>query len=187
MTLCFWHEARDACQFEQTGTFISNKDRIVEFRTSPGSQSAIQLVAPIQQLDLKDPTMSTEPNRLERRLAQRFEVHLPVAIHFDGRTVPGFTQDLTGRGVFFYTEAALGAGAPVELTFTMPSEITLSENMPVRCAGRVVRAAHSQAGQQNGIAVQIDAHEYLPSDQLTSHFVRVSPPRPGTTSRPITR
>ena len=96
--------------------------------------------------------MSTDPDRLEhslercleRRGAQRFEMHLPLAVHFDERTVPGFTQDLSGRGMFFYADAALPEGAVVELTFTMPSEITLGENMPVRCRGRVLRASSFQ-------------------------------------------
>jgi PilZ domain len=127
--------------------------------------------------------MSTDPNRLEHRLerrgAQRFEMHLPLAVHFDGRTVPGFTQDLSGRGIFFYAETALPEGAVVELTFTMPSEITLGENMPVRCRGRVLRASasqdgHSHVGQRSGIAVQLDSYEYLPSNEPNAQFVRVS-------------
>jgi hypothetical protein len=122
--------------------------------------------------------MSTDPNRLEHRLerrgAQRFEVNLPLAVHFDGRTAPGFTQDLSGRGIFFYAETALPEGAVVELTFTMPSEVTLAENMPVRCRGRVLRASPSQAGQRNGIAVQLDSYQYLPSNEPVAQFVRVS-------------
>ena len=47
--------------------------------------------------------------RLERRGAQRFEVNLPLAVRFEGRTVPGFTQDLSGRGIFFYAETNLPA------------------------------------------------------------------------------
>lgn len=132
--------------------------------------------------------MSTDPNRLERRGAQRFEVHLPLAVQFDGRTVPGFTLDLSGRGIFFYAETALPEGAVVELTFTMPSEITLGENMPVRCRGRVLRASASQAGQRRGIAVQLDAYEYLPSDEPITQFVRVSAASaPGATSGPVPR
>ena len=141
--------------------------------------------------------MSTDPNRLEHRLerrgAQRFEVHLPLAVHFEGRTVPGFTQNLSGRGIFFYAETALAEGAVVELTFTMPSEITLGENMPVRCRGRVLRASsargvHSHVGQRNGIAVQLDSYEYLPSNEPNAHFVRVSPSSAaGATSGPHPR
>ena len=123
--------------------------------------------------------MSTDPNRLERRGAQRFEVHLPLAVHFEGRTVPGFTQDLSGRGIFFYAETALPEGAVVELSFTMPSEITLGENMPVRCRGRVLRSSasqdgHSHVGQRSGIAVQLDSYEYLSSNAPDAQFVRVS-------------
>ena len=145
--------------------------------------------------------MSTDPDgpehqlerHLERRGAQRFEMHLPLAVHFDGRTVPGFTQDLTGRGVFLYAETMLPEGAVVELTFTMPSEITLGENMPVRCRGRVLRApspqgVHSDVSQRNGIAVQLDSYEYLPSNEATAHFVRVSVPgTAGATSGPHPR
>jgi PilZ domain len=118
--------------------------------------------------------MSTDPNRLERRGAQRFEVHQPLAVNFEGRTVPGFIQDLSGRGIFFYAETSLPEGAAVELTFTMPSEITLGESMPVRCRGRVLRASSSQAGQRNGIAAQLASYQYLTSDEPVSQFVRVS-------------
>jgi hypothetical protein len=132
--------------------------------------------------------MSTDPNRLERRGAQRFEVHLPLAVHFDGRTAPGFTQDLSGRGIFFYAETALPEGAVVELTFTMPSEITLAENMPVRCSGRVLRASASQAGQRSGIAVQLDSYQYLPSNEPIAQFVRVSATSAaGASSGPVPR
>ena len=125
--------------------------------------------------------MNTDSTRLERRGAQRFEVHQSssLTVDFEGRTVPGFIQNLSGRGIFFYAETTLPEGAVVELTFTMPSEITLGENMPVRCRGRVLRALASpagrfQAGQRNGIAVRLDSYEYLPSDEPISQFVRVS-------------
>ena len=132
---------------------------------------------------------STDLNRLERRGAQRFEVHLPLAGHFEGRTMPAFTQDLSGRGIFFYAEAALPEGAVVELTFTMPSEITLAENMPVRCRGRVLRAAPPQGGQRNGIAVQLDSYEYLTADEsmFISQSVRVSAASAGAGARSASR
>src|ERR1700687_3928181 len=140
--------------------------------------------------------MSTDPNRLEHRLehrlerrgAQRFAVHLPLAVHFEGRTVPGFTQDLSGRGIFFYAETALAEGAVVELAFTMPSEITLAENMPVRCRGRVRLASASQAGQRRGIAVQLDSYQYLAANEPVAQFVRVSPASAtGASSGPVPR
>jgi PilZ domain len=132
--------------------------------------------------------MSATPNRLERRGAQRFEVHQPLAILFEGKSVPGFIQDLSGRGIFFYADAALPEGATVELTFTMPSEITLGENMPVRCQGRVVRALGPQVGQRSGIAAQLGSYEYLRPDESVSQFVRVSAGNGfGATSGPAPR
>jgi PilZ domain len=112
--------------------------------------------------------MKTEPNRMERRVCQRFELNLPLAVHFDGQTVHGLTQDLSGRGIFFYAETALTDGALVELTLTMPSQITLGENMRVRCRGHVLRVSASDAGQKNGIAVRLDSYQYLPSGERES-------------------
>jgi hypothetical protein len=89
--------------------------------------------------------------------------------------VPGFTQDLSGRGIFFYAEAALPARGGRGIDFTMPSEITLGENMPVRCRGRVLRASSlPRIGQRSGIAVQLDSYQYLPADEPVAQFVRVS-------------
>ena len=118
--------------------------------------------------------MNTDLNRLERRGAQRFEVHLPLAVQFEERSFHGFTQDVSGRGIFFYAETSLPEGAIVELTFTMPAEITLAESMPVRCRGRVIRASSSQAGQRSGIAVQLASYQYLPAYEPITQFVRVS-------------
>ena len=118
----------------------------------------------------------SESNRMERRAAQRFELHMPVAVRFDGVVVSGFTQDLSARGIFFYTEAELPVGKLVELTFTMPSEITLGESMPVRCRGHVLRTARAQGGRRSGIAVRLDSYEYLPADSAepVSQFLRIS-------------
>jgi PilZ domain len=131
--------------------------------------------------------MSTDSNdfegRYERRAAQRFAVHLPLTVRFEAWTVPGYIQDLSGRGIFFYAECALAEGAVVELTFTMPSEITLAESMPMRCRGRVLRAstsnlnaghAHAEDHQRTGFAVRFDSYEYLPSNEPAMQFVRVS-------------
>ena len=131
--------------------------------------------------------MTTDANRLERRAAQRFEVHLPVSVHFNGQTVPGFTQNLSARGIFLYTEADLPQGAAVELTFMMPSEITLGQSMPVRGCGRVLRSLETKGSRRNGIAVQLQSYEYLPEKQPILPFARVSTPNEVTPGRTIAR
>jgi hypothetical protein len=78
---------------------------------------------------------------VERRIGQRFAFNLPVSLRDVASAAEGlgFTQDLSSRGAFFFTDMALAEGAEIELTLKMPSEITLGENMRVRCRGSVLR------------------------------------------------
>ena len=113
--------------------------------------------------------MTADPVQLERRIGQRFEFTLPVSIEFEGRTFSGCSQNLSTRGVFLFSEAHLPEGAIVQLIFTMPSEITLTESMRVRCRGRVLRSGTSGSPQGNGLAVQLDSYEYLDAQPADSN------------------
>jgi hypothetical protein len=79
--------------------------------------------------------MPTPPVGVERRIGQRFAFNLPVSLRDVATAVEGlgFTQDLSSRGAFLFTDMALRDGAEIELTLKMPSEITLGDNMRVRC------------------------------------------------------
>lgn len=132
--------------------------------------------------------MTDPANRVERRVGQRFPYLLPVSIRQTSTKIEaaGFTQDLSSRGVFLFTDAPLVEGSEVELTLQMPSEITLGESMRVRCRGHVLRivrpAGPSQAasGTSNGetkvgVAVRFQGYEYLSdSREGSSTFARVS-------------
>jgi hypothetical protein len=85
--------------------------------------------------------MTTPPVGVERRIGQRFPFNLPVSLREVATASEGlgFTQDLSSRGAFLFTDMALSEGAEIELTLEMPSEITLGENMRVRCRGSVLR------------------------------------------------
>src|ERR1700734_4460449 len=85
--------------------------------------------------------MTTPPVRVERRAGQRFPYLLPLSLRQLSPGIEGFgvTQDLSSRGVFFFTDVPLLEGAEIEITLKMPSEITLGENMRVRCRGHVLR------------------------------------------------
>jgi hypothetical protein len=130
--------------------------------------------------------MTATPVRVERRVGQRFSYLLAVSFRQISSTIEGlgFTQDLSSRGVFFFTDAALQVGAEIELTLRMPAEITLGESMPVRCRGRILRvvgpATHENSGASRaetkiGVAVRLEGYEYLAEDAAssTSH-VRIS-------------
>lgn len=129
--------------------------------------------------------MATSPVRVERRVGQRFPYLLPLSLRQISEPVEGvgFTQDLSSRGVFFFTDAALTEGSEVELILRMPSEITLGASMPVRCRGRIlriVRPASSACGVSSaraetkiGVAVRLECYEYL-SDSSAESLARVS-------------
>jgi PilZ domain len=145
--------------------------------------------------------MNPPPVRVERRAGQRFPFLLPVFVRdvSSGVEVRGFTQDISSRGVFFFTDSAFAEGAAIELTLNMPSEITLGDNMRVRCRGSVLRVAlppdlsqhelappdpsqpaaipaNPRAETKIGVAVRLHGYEYLPesADSSSPSFQRVS-------------
>jgi hypothetical protein len=157
-----------------------------------------------------DAPMTTPTLRVERRAGQRFPYLLPVSLRECATSTEGvgFTQDLSSRGVFFFTDAPLLEGAEIELTLRMPSEITLGESMPVRCRGRIlriVRPAHrslldgsgtARTDMKIGVAVRLECYEYL-AESAASVISRVATvhhetvhheeqrPRPQSSSRPV--
>jgi PilZ domain len=124
--------------------------------------------------------MNTDQVQLERRAAQRFDFHLPVSVRLTGsdREGCGCTQNLSARGALLYTEFQLSEGNAVELTLVMPSEITLAENMRVRCRGRVTRVLQPVAGSKFGVAVHLEGYEFLPeaesATKASESFDRIS-------------
>jgi hypothetical protein len=133
--------------------------------------------------------MTSAPVGIERRVGQRFPYLLPLSLRQPDSCLEGvgFTQDLSSRGVFFFTDAPLSEGAEIELTLRMPSEITLGETMPVRCRGRVLRVVRpaatsaqdasrsARAETKIGVAVRFAGYEYLPeTSESSSTFARVS-------------
>jgi hypothetical protein len=129
--------------------------------------------------------MTTSSVRVERRVGQRFTYLLPLSLHQASGSVDGvgFTQDLSSRGVFFFTAAPLTEGTEIELTLRMPSEITLGDSMPVRCRGRILRIVRPASSPYSvspvpaeikiGVAVRLECYEYL-SDSASEPLARVS-------------
>ena len=129
--------------------------------------------------------MTTSPVQVERRVGQRFPYLLALSFRQPQGAIEGvgFTQDLSSRGVFFFTDASLTDGAEIELTVKMPSEITLGESMPVRCRGKILRIVRptgtpyntgaSRAETKIGVAVRLECYEYLP-DASSDTMARVS-------------
>lgn len=132
--------------------------------------------------------MSTPPVQVERRVGQRFPYAIAVSVLEPSSSLKGhgFTQDLSSRGAFFFTDVALTEGAQIELTLKMPSEITLGESMPVRCRARVLRVVKSMASpvhgspspdteKKIGVAVRLENYEYLAvGSEVSAAYTRIS-------------
>ncbi|HZS98098.1 MAG TPA: PilZ domain-containing protein [Terriglobales bacterium] len=121
----------------------------------------------------------TTPDCLERRCGQRFDLHVPVSLKLTGsqHESSGFTQDLSSRGAFVFTDFPLAQGEVVEITLVMPSEITLGESMRVRCQGTVLRVVQPSVGTMLGVAVHFSHYEYLAQPEAeasTDAFNRIS-------------
>ena len=103
-----------------------------------------------------------DENRIERRSAQRFPFQLPVALKSPGQANgAGFTQDLSARGAMIWTDFPVSEGQVIEMTLVMPAEITLTEEMTVRCRARVLRRECPEADRRAAIALRFEHYEYL--------------------------
>ena len=137
----------------------------------------------------------TTPDCVERRCGQRFDLHVPVSLKLTSsqHESSGFTQDLSSRGAFVFTDFPLAQGEVVEITLVMPSEITLGESMRVRCQGTVLRVVQPSLGTMLGVAVHFSHYEYLSQPEAsTDAFNRISslhphPEKERTGAAPDTR
>lgn len=99
----------------------------------------------------------------ERRTEQRFPLRLPIIVKsFEGglKEETSQTRDVSARGAFFFLQNRLPEGAAIEMTLTLPSEITLTESIKVRCKGRVVRLLDELEVGKVGTAVIIEQYDF---------------------------
>jgi hypothetical protein len=119
--------------------------------------------------------MTTPPTGFERRIGQRFAFNLPVALRDVSTSIEGlgFTQDVSSRGAFFFTDMPMIAGSEIELTLKMPSEITLGESMHVRCRGRILRiikpADHGWQGE-SWVEIANNSHDLKPTESRSGEI-----------------
>ena len=107
---------------------------------------------------------SAEPVRVERRCGHRFrQFQVPVLLRAaDGCSGNGFTLDLSSHGALLWTDFPASENQLIEMTLVLPSEITLTEAMSVRCRARVVRLDLDPQSDKPAVAVKIESYEYLP-------------------------
>ena len=104
----------------------------------------------------------------ERRTARRYDLSLPVIIRtpvtpkdLEGRN--GRTRDISTRGIYFTIDQDLAAGAELDITLTLPAEITRGTEVFVRAQGRVVRVEQrsNDGTTRMGVAAVIERYDII--------------------------
>ena len=104
--------------------------------------------------------MSSSANqRNSRRVALNLPVTVRTSEHQDATLAA--TKDVSARGVFFYLDADVAEGSPIEFTLTLPPEITLTECIKVHCVGKVVRVDSKDKSHKVGIAAAIEQYDII--------------------------
>lgn len=110
----------------------------------------------------------------ERRAARRYDLSLPIIIRVpierEASAKNGRTRDISTRGVYFTLDQDVDAGTELDLTLTLPSEITRGTDVFVRAQGRVIRVdRHSDDGAKLvGVAAVIERYDIIRGEQSPS-------------------
>ena len=107
----------------------------------------------------------------ERRNARRYDLSLPVMIRIPSEAADvriaalqtGETLDISTRGMYFVIEQDLEAGSELDITLTLPAEITHGSEVFVKAAGKVVRVdPRSEARNMRlGVAAVIERYDIV--------------------------
>ena len=118
--------------------------------------------------------MEVEGGMTERRAARRYDLSLPVIIRvpIDHETTSrnGRTRDISTRGVYFTIDKDLATGAELDITLTLPAEITRGTEVFVRAQGKVVRVERkSEDGAERiGVAAVIERYDIIRGESTTA-------------------
>ncbi len=102
-----------------------------------------------------------------RRGTHRYELSLPVVVQNDDPTGAqkrnGKTRDISTRGVYFLMDEDLAPGSSLDLTLTLPPEVTQGLSVLVRAQGRVIRTEKKQDNGhiRIGVAAAIEKYEIV--------------------------
>jgi c-di-GMP-binding flagellar brake protein YcgR len=103
----------------------------------------------------------------ERRTARRYDLSLPIIIRIPTEREldmqQGKTRDVSTRGLYFVVEQNLEAGSELDITLTLPAEITHGTEVFVRALGKVVRVERrmEDGNTRMGVAAVIERYDII--------------------------
>jgi c-di-GMP-binding flagellar brake protein YcgR len=103
----------------------------------------------------------------ERRTARRYDLTLPILIRVPTKRAAdsqnGKTRDISTRGLYFVIDQDLQAGSELDITLTLPAEITHGPEVLVRAMGKVVRVERRKEddSERLGVAAVIERYDIV--------------------------
>ena len=103
----------------------------------------------------------------ERRTTRRYDLSLPVIVRVPTErsveTQKGKTRDISPRGLYFVIAENLESGSEIDITLTLPSEITHGTDVFVRALGKVVRVERRMEDDSTrmGVAAVIERYDII--------------------------
>jgi len=103
----------------------------------------------------------------ERRTARRYDLSLPITIRVPAEraldSLQGKTRDISTRGLYFAVDQNLESGSQLDITLTLPAEITHGSEVFVRALGKVVRVERriEDGSARMGVAAVIERYDII--------------------------
>lgn len=103
----------------------------------------------------------------ERRTVRRYDLTLPISIRAprerEADSQEGKTRDISTRGLYFVIGQDLEAGSELDITMTLPAEITHGTDVFVRASGKVVRVEKrlEDGTARLGVAAVIERYDII--------------------------
>jgi hypothetical protein len=114
----------------------------------------------------------------EKRAIRRFALQLPVTVTAtsgEEMKTEAKTKDVSSHGICFYCDSSMVPNSEIEFTVTLPTEVTMTEPINVRCHGKVVRVAGFAEGSFE-VAAAIESYEFVASDDAQNIFSKADKP-----------
>src|SRR5438094_9700455 len=100
----------------------------------------------------------------ERRVARRYDLSLPIIVRVPAERAlasqQGKTRDISTRGLYFVVDQNLESGSQLDMTLTLPGEVTHGSEVFVRALGKVVRVERrmENGSARMGVAAVIERY-----------------------------
>jgi c-di-GMP-binding flagellar brake protein YcgR len=103
----------------------------------------------------------------ERRTTRRYDLSLPIIIRVptdqEMDSQQGKTRDISTRGLYFVVDQNMEAGSHLDITLTLPAELTRGTEVLVRALGKIIRVERrSEDGNDRmGVAAVIERYDII--------------------------